>query len=129
MQTQEATIVSKGCLFRPYSLSQNCNRIFYGNAIQFINSGTGNIFINDVFLLVPGASLSLDGSPGDIDFTPYKIQFTPGAATNLLQIWIKEDLGSSAIISKMLHAPIGKIIDRRIQNRNYANRQRKNSNF
>jgi len=79
----------------PFAYSSDSSRIFYGNAITFINSGTLNVLINDIFLLIPGASLSLNGNQNEIDSTVYKISFASGAGTKLLQGFIKYDAGIS----------------------------------
>jgi len=77
----------------PFSFSDNSSRSFNCNAIVFINSGTVNVSLNDIFLLVPGASIALNGNQNEIDSTIYKITFSAAAGTKLLQGWQKYDAG------------------------------------
>lgn len=128
MNDVNAKIIPTIIRWRPYTLGNNDNRIFYGNAIMFENSGTGNILINDVFTLEPGEVLALKCDPGEIDFTPYKISFIAGFV-NKLQIWVKENVGASEFIAAQLPPATGKRPDRRKQNRDYEKRIKPNSDF
>jgi len=76
----------------PYSFTDNSSRVFYCNAIVFINQGTSNVFINDIFTLLPFASLKFSGNQNEVDETVYKIAFASGGV-NLLNVWTKEDAG------------------------------------
>lgn len=77
----------------PYAIAIDFNRIFYCNAVMFLNSGTSNVYINDVFLLIPGASLEIGANQNEVDLTSYKVYFR-GTGTNLVQMWIKQDDGN-----------------------------------
>ena len=115
--------------YAAYSFANDFTRTFNCNAIRFINSGTGIIFINDVFQLQPGASLGNEGNQNEIDLTVYRINFAPGFI-NLLQIWVKTDAGTAYITDKLTSFIKGaKIIDRRTQMLKYGERFKKNANF
>ena len=77
----------------PYAFQEDSSRIFYCNAILFVNAGTSNVFLNDIFPLDPGESLTIAGNQNEVDTTVYKISFR-GAGTNILKCWVKEDAGN-----------------------------------
>jgi hypothetical protein len=114
--------------YSAFSFSANFTRVFYCNSIEFVNSGTSNVFINDVFLLQPGTSQSNNGSPNEMDITVYKITFAPGGINNL-QVWIKIDQGSAHMADKLTSYSGAKIIDRRTQMLRYSHHTKKKANF
>jgi hypothetical protein len=97
-----------------YAFSNASARIFYCNAITFVNQGTGNAVINDIFQLVPGAALIFKGNQDEIDTTVYKIGFVPGASINLLNAWVKEDAGMNLYDRYPRDAFYTKDIDKRL---------------
>lgn len=60
------------------------------NAITFVNKGTATAQVES-FPLSAGESLSIEGNPGDKDFSLYNIVF-PGAGTQLVYVIRKIDL-------------------------------------
>lgn len=80
--------------YYPYTFTEASARAFYCNAIVYINSGTSNVILNDIYTLLPGQSIAFNGNQNEVDSTVYKIQFSAGGA-NLLQCWIKEDAGNT----------------------------------
>lgn len=89
---------------QPYILSSNVTRKFPGNSVLFVNFGTSQVVINDVFPLLPsiavirpvGARISFNGNQNEEDNTYYKITFdpTPGLI-NSLGVYVKEDASFS----------------------------------
>lgn len=109
--------------WQPYTYTNNQTRVFYCNAVVFNNQGTSKVFINNVFLLDVGDSLSLECDQNEIDFTEYSISFEIGG-TNKLGVMVKANEGVRALISKYestLVAPI----DRRKQVKEYTKRRRR----
>lgn len=87
--------------WRAYNIGVNENRIFYCNAIMFINRGSGNAYINDFILVPPNESISLECDQNEVDFTPYKFTFVP-AATISMQVMAKENEGSHMFVEAKL---------------------------
>ena len=127
MTKQIVSIDTNEVQFQAFTYAGPFTRIFFCNSILFVNSGTGNVFINDVFTLFPGASLSLDGNQNEIDTTVYKVAFAPGF-TNSLQVWVKGDKGVQAIVDAKVQYPAGKIINRRAAKK-FKNQNRRGGNF
>ena len=128
MQVQEVTQKVNAVNWRAYRIAENDNRIFYANTIQFINLGTGDVSINDVITLQPGASQSLECLKNEIDYTPYKITFATGFVNNL-QIWAKEDRGSAMITEALMKAGNNPAPRRRDQIKEYYSKRRPGAEF
>jgi hypothetical protein len=116
--------------FSAFAFTDNFTRVFYCNAIEFVNQGTSLVYINDVFLIPPGASQKNNGNQNEIDLTVYKASFPfqPGLVNNL-QIWVKVDSGTAEMIRKLTSYSGSPIISRRKQNLRYTNHTKPNSNF
>lgn len=91
--------------FLLYTFTSLQTRAFYGNALLFQNLGNGNVFINDVWLIPSGGSLSLSSNQNEVDYTMYKMSFDLSATTFRLQVAVKENQGVSAAIQAMLNDP------------------------
>lgn len=92
-------VITNSVRWIPYAFSANFTRQFPSNTVLFINTtavpavapfNTPAVLINDIFRLIPGASLALNANKDEIDMTIYKCTFDAGAT---LSIWIKEDAG------------------------------------
>lgn len=109
--------------FQPYTFTNNQSRVFYGNSIYFRNQGTGNVFINNVYLIEPGDDLSIGCDQNEIDMTTYQISFAVGF-TNRLGVWVKMNEGINSLVdgavSKMV-APVSK----RKGNKSYEERRKR----
>jgi hypothetical protein len=113
-----------------YTYTQQQVRIFYGNAVSFFNKGTGDVFINDVYLLSPGESLSLECDQNEIDATPYKLSFdlsVPGTVFRL-QVAVKENQGIQEMMYAIINDPRLTAGDRRAFLKRY-HKFRKRSKF
>jgi len=55
------------------------------NEITFLNTGTCNVVIQNVFVLAPGSPLAINGNKNEIDTTVYRF-FFQGAGTQKLLI-------------------------------------------
>lgn len=53
------------------------------NSITFVNSGAGNVKINESFILAPGDTLKIEGNENEIDVTKYKLTFETPAGGNV----------------------------------------------
>lgn len=92
-------VVPNSVRWTVYNFNTAFTRQFPSNTVLFINTApvptvapfnTPAVFINDIFTLIPGASLALNCNKDEIDLTIYKATFEDGAA---LSVWIKEDAG------------------------------------
>ena len=61
------------------SLKANCNEI------TFLNTGTCNVVIQNVYTLAPGSPLAINGNKNEVDVTTYKF-FFQGAGTQALLV-------------------------------------------
>jgi hypothetical protein len=126
VENNQTQILGRRVKWMPYSFSSNFTRVFYCNAIAFVNFGTSTVSINDVFVLNAGDDLSLECDQNEIDTTVYKITFGATGTRNL-QLFVKENLGQSGIEIPLTSAPSS--ASRRDFLKKYSARFKKNSDF
>jgi len=119
--TELVNIKNNSVHWQPYVIADTQTRIFFCNAIIFNNKGTGNVTINDIWLVEPQDSLSLNCDQNETDYTVYKIQFVAGAASNRMQIYVKENSGVQAMVQNRLMS-IQAPMDRRKMLKKYIQR-------
>src|SRR5262245_8771587 len=98
---QEVYIKPNKVKFQNYTFSENTTYTFDSNSVLFVNFGTAQVMINDVFPLggslgpgLIGATLNFGANQNEVDGTPYKITFgTTG--TRFLAAIVKEDAGTA----------------------------------
>lgn len=107
---KEQTVTQKPSkvFWQPFTFTNNQTRVFYGNAIVFNNQGTGKVYINNIFMLDVGDTLTLSCDQNEIDYTEYSISFATGAI-NKLGVMVKANEGVRALIfandSKLVAPP------------------------
>jgi len=93
MEFFKTKTIQQGIKWVSYRFHEPCVRVFYGNAILFVNKGTADIVINDKDILRPRESLSLECDPNEIDCTQYQIEF-PTVGGKCV-VWVKENKDTS----------------------------------
>lgn len=83
MNNQIVEQKSKSVYWQVFVYGSTNTRQFFCNAIIFTNQGTVNAFLNDVFTLQPGDTLSLNCDQNEVDETVYKMSFATGGINKL----------------------------------------------